>query len=88
MQAANPATAAIDGSAPLVFDPTLEYPKEQMVLYWQPSSYFLQWPPSLLTAEEVSHYYVEQYMMAETVRFFQGHRAAELIRPLPDPREH
>ena len=32
----------IDGSAPSVFDPTLEYSTEQVVLFWQSPSYFLQ----------------------------------------------
>lgn len=47
VQAANAAT-------PLVFDPTLEYPKEQVVLCWQLLSYLSQWSPSSCAVEEVS----------------------------------
>ena len=39
-----------DGSAPSVFDPTLEYSTEQVVLFWQPPACFSQWSPEITVA--------------------------------------
>ena len=82
------ATAATDDSATCVFDPTPEYSTERMVLFWQPPSYFSQWPPSSFIVDDASYSCPEQHMMAEKARPFQGHDSAERIMASPDPREH
>ena len=43
-----------DGSAPSVFDPTLEYSTEHVVLFWHPPSCFSQWFSLSFVADDVS----------------------------------
>ena len=74
-----------DGSAPSVFDPTLEYSTEHVVLFWQPPSCFSQWSPSSFVVDNVSYSYAEQFMMAEKACLFQDRRTEELIMSSPDP---
>ena len=74
-----------DGSAPSVFDPTLEYSTEQVVLFWQPPSCFSQCSPSSFVVDNVSYSYAEQFMMAEKACLFQDRRTEELIMSSPDP---
>ena len=74
-----------DGSAPLVFDLIPEYSTEQVVLFWQPLSCFLQWSPSLFVLDDWSYYCAEQFMMAERARRFQDRRAEGLIMSSSDP---
>ena len=77
-----------DGSAPSVFDPKLEYSTEQVVLFWQPPSCFLQLSPSSSIVDDVSSSCAEQFMMAEKARPLQHRRAEELIMSSPDPSAH
>ena len=79
---------ASEGLAPSVFDPSLEYPTDNVVLFWQPPSYFSQWSPSLIVVDGVSYSCAEQFMMAEEVRLFKDRRAVELIMSSPDPSTH
>ena len=81
------ATAVTDDSTYSVFDPTLEYSTERVVLFWQPPSYFSQWSPSVFVIDEVTYSCAEQYMMAEKARLFLDHDTAERIMASPDPRE-
>ena len=60
-----------DGSASLVFDPTLEYSTGQGVLFWRPPSCFSQWRPSSLVFDDVSYSCADQYMMAGNARRFR-----------------
>ena len=50
------------------FDPSLEYSTD-MVLLWQPPSYFPPWSPASFAVDEVPYLCAEQYMMAEYNRF-------------------
>ena len=58
-----------DGSAPSIFDPTLEYTTEQVVLFWQPPSCFSQWSLSSFVVDDVSYSCVKQFMTAEKAHF-------------------
>ena len=80
--------AAAGGSTPSVFDPTLEYSTEKVVLFWQPPSCFSQWSPSPFVVDDVSYSCAEQYMMAEKARLFQDYRAVDPIMSSLDPRAH
>ena len=80
--------AASDSSAPSVFDPTVEYLTEQVVLFWRPSSNFSQLSPSSLIADNTSYSCEEEYMMAEKTRIFNDLNAVELIMSSPGPRRH
>ena len=62
-----------------VFDPSLEYSTDKVVLFWQPPSYFPPWSPSSFAVDDVPCSCAEQYMMAEKTRFFPDHRAVGLI---------
>ena len=44
-----------DGLAPSAFDPSLEYSTEQVMLFWQPPSYFSQRSPSSFVVHGVSY---------------------------------
>ena len=79
MQAQIPNTAS-DGLAPSSL--TL---LSNVVLFWQPPSYFSQWSRSLFVVDGVSYSCAEQFMMAEKARLFKDHRAVELIMSSPDP---
>ena len=59
-----------DGLAPSAFDSSLEYSTDNVVLFWQPPSYFSQWSPSSFVVDGVSYSCTEQFMMAEKARFF------------------
>ena len=55
------ATAATtDDSAPSIFDPTLEYSAERVVLSWQPLSNVSQGTPSSFVVDDVSCFCAEQ----------------------------
>ena len=77
-----------DCSGPSVFDPTLGYSTEQVVLFWQPPSCFSRWSPSSFVVDDVSCSCAEQFMMAEKARLFQDHRTEELVMSSPDPSAH
>ena len=64
-----------NGSAPSVFDLTLENLTEQVVVFWLSPSCFSQWFPL-------------SFVVAEKARFFQDHRAEELIMSSPDSSTH
>ena len=74
--------------APSAFDPSLEYSTDNVVLFWQPPSYFSQWSLSLFVVDGVSYSCAEQFMMAEKARLFKDHRAVELITSSPHPSTH
>ena len=61
-------SSAPGDSAPSVFDPTLEYSTERVVLFWQPPFYFSPRFPSSVGVDDVSYSCAEQYMMAEKAR--------------------
>ena len=63
----------------------LEYSTDNVVLFWQPPSYFSQWSPSSFVVDGVSCSCAEQFMMAEKARLLKDHRAVELIMSSPDP---
>ena len=65
-----PSTAS-DGLASSAFDPSLEYSRDYVVLFWQPLSYVLQWSPSSLVVDGVSYSRAEQVMVAEKARLFK-----------------
>ena len=69
-----------------IFDPSLEYSTNEVVTFWQPPSYTSPWSPSSFVVDDVPYSCAEQYMMAETTRLFQDHRAMELIISSPRPR--
>ena len=71
--------------APAAFNPSLEYSTDNVVLFWQPPSYFSQWSPSSFVVDRLSYSCAEQFMMAETARLLKDHRAVELIMLSPDP---
>ena len=77
--------------APAAFNPSLEYSTDNVVLFWQPPSYFSQWSPSSFVVDRLSYSCAEQFMMAETARLLKDHRAVELIICLlytsPSPRD-
>ena len=77
-----------DGSATSVFEPKLEYSTEQVVLFWQRPSCFLQCPPPLFVVNDVWYSCAEQFGMAEKARLFQDRRAEELIVSSADPSAH
>ena len=87
LQAQTPNTAS-DGLALSAFLPFLEYSTDNVVLFWQPPSYFLQWSPSSFVVDGVSYSCTEQFVMAEKPRPFKDHRAGELIMSSPDPSTH
>ena len=64
LQAQIPNTAP-DGLAPSAFDPSLEYSTDNVVLFWQPPPYFLQWSPSSFVIGGVSYSCAEQFIMVE-----------------------
>ena len=73
--------------APAAFNPSLEYSTDNVVLFWQPPSYFSQWSPSSFVVDRLSYSCAEQFMMAETARLLNDHRAVELIMLSPDPNQ-
>ena len=77
-----------DGLAPSAFDPSLEHSTDNVVLFWQPPSYFSQWTPSSFVVDGVSYSCAEQFVMAEKARLFKDHRAVGLIMSSPDPSTH
>ena len=77
-----------DGLAPSAYDPSLEYSTDNVVLFWQPPSYFSQLSPSSFVVDGVSYSCAEQFMMAEKARRFKDHRAVKLIMSSPDPSTH
>ena len=79
---------ASDGLAQSAFDPSLEYSTENVVLFWQPPSYFLQWSPSSFVVDGVSYSCADQFMMAGKARHYKDHCAAELIMSSPDQSAH
>ena len=79
---------ASDGLAPSTFDPSLEYSTENVVVFWQPLSFFSQWSPSSFVVDDVSYSCAEQFTMAENPRLFRDHRAVELIMSSSDPNTH
>ena len=70
LQAQIPSTAP-DGLAPSAFDPFLKYSTDNLVLFWQPPSYFSQWSPSSFVVDHVSYFCAAQYMMAEQARLLK-----------------
>ena len=74
--------------APSAFDPSLEHSTDNVVLFWQPPSYFSQWTPSSFVVDGVSYSCAEQFVMAEKARLFKDHRAVGLIMSSPDPSTH
>ena len=80
---------ASDGLAPSAFNPSLEYSTDNVVLFWQPQSYFLQWSPSSFVIDGVLHFCAKQFIMAERASFLlKDHRAVELIMSSADPSTH
>ena len=57
----------------------------QVVLFWQPPSYFPPWSPSSFAVDDVPYSCAEQYMMAEKTKLFQDHQAVGLIMSSPSP---
>ena len=86
LQAQIPSTAS-DGWAPSAFDP-LKYSTDNVVLFWQPSSYFSKRSLSSFVIDGVSYSCAEQFMTAEKARLFEDHRTVELIMSSPDPSTH
>ena len=84
LQAQIPNTAS-DGLVPSAFDSSLEYSTDNVVLFWQPPSYFSQLFPSSFVVDGVSYSCTENFMTAEKARHLNDHRAVELIMLSPDP---
>ena len=87
LQAQIPNTAS-DGLVPSAFDSSLEYSTDNVVLFWQPPSYFSQWSPSSFVVDVVSYSCAEQFMMAGKARLLKDYRTVELIISSPDPSTH
>ena len=68
------------------FDPSLEYPEDNMVLFWQPRPFFRRGPIRRLSSTACSC--AGHYMMAKKARRFEDHREVELIMSSPDPNTH
>ena len=47
------------------------YSTDNVVLFWQPPSYFSKWSPSSFFVDGVPYSCVEQFMMAEKARLFK-----------------
>ena len=74
-----------DPNSNTAFHPSLEYSTDKVVLFWQPQSYFPPWSPSSFAVDDVPYSCAEQYMMAETTKLFQHHRAVGLIMSSSSP---
>ena len=79
---------ASDGLAPSAIDLSLEYPTDDVVLFWQLPSNFWQRSPSSFVVDGVLYSRAEQLMMAAKARLFEDHRAVGLIMSSPDPSTH
>ena len=83
-----PAENSNASTSPSAFEPSLEYSADNVVLFWQPPSYFRSGPlRRFFVVDGLSYSCAEQFMMAEKVRLFKDHRAVELIMS-PDPTTH
>ena len=74
--------------APGTYDGSLTYMSDNVVLFWQPPSFFSQWTLSPFTVELVEYSCAEQFMMASKARLFGDDLTLSTILATDDPREH
>ena len=74
---------ASNGLAPSAFDPSLEYSAENVVLFWQPPSYCLQWSTSSFCRRRQVIFLRGAVYGGRKARRFKDHRAVELIMSSP-----
>ena len=71
-----------------LYDGSLTYMNDKVVLSWQPPSVFSQWTLSSFTVNLVEYNCVEQFMMASKARLFGDDSTLSAILSTDDPREH
>ena len=70
-----------------IYDASLTYNSDDVVLFWHPPSVFSQWTPSPFTVDLVEYNCAEQLMMASKARLFGDDTALLAILASNDPRE-
>ena len=70
-----------------VYDASLTYISDNVVLFWHPPSAFSQWTQSPFTKDLVEYNCAEQFMMASKARLFGDVTALSAILASNDPRE-
>ena len=71
-----------------LYDGSLTYINDEVVLFWQPPSVFSQWTLSPFTVDLVEYSCAEQFMMASKARLFGDGSTLSAILATEDPREH
>ena len=71
-----------------LYDGSLTYVNNDVVLFWQPPSVFSQWTLSPCTLDSVEYSCAEQFMMASKARLFGDNSTFSAILATDDPREH
>ena len=71
-----------------LYDGSLTYMNDEVVLFWQPPSAFSQWTLSPFTVNLVEYNCAEQFMMASKARLFGDDSTLSAILSTDDPREH
>ena len=70
-----------------IYDASLTYISDGVILFWHPPSDFSQWTPSPFTLDLVKYKCAEQFMMASKARLFGDDTALSAILASDDPRE-
>ena len=71
-----------------LYDGSLTYMNDEVVLFWQPPSVFSQWTLSPFTVNLVEYNCAEQFTMASKARLFGDDSTLSAILATDDPREH
>ena len=71
-----------------LYDGSLTYIEDDVVLFWQPPSVFSQWTLSPFTVDLVEYSFAEQFMMTSKARLFGDDSTFSAILATDDPREH
>ena len=70
-----------------IYDGSLTYINDDVVLFWQPPSVFSRWTLSPFTVDSVEYSCAEQFMMASKARLFGDDSTLSAILATDDPRE-
>ena len=71
-----------------LYDGSLTYMNDDVVLFWQPPSFFSQWTLSPFTVDIVEYSCAEQFMMVSKARLFGDDSTLSATLATDHPREH
>ena len=71
-----------------IYNGSLTYMNDDVVLFWQPPTFFSQWTLLPFTVNLVEYSCAEQFMMASKARLFGDDSTLSAMLATDDPREH